>query len=98
MAGYELQVGDQDNKKARILVDKKGTKSIIGREWLSTLRYPFTPENKDEWEVNSVESNEKLSAEVTQLSSELFERNGLKNHRVKIILEHEFQFNYNKRY
>ena len=34
----ELQVNDSYVKKARILFAKTGTKPIIGREWLSTLR------------------------------------------------------------
>ena len=41
LLGYvfcELQVGDSYIKKARILVAKSGSKSIVGREWLSTLR------------------------------------------------------------
>ena len=51
LMGYkfcELQVGNQYIKKARILIAKKGKKSIIGREWLSTLRYRFTPVNEGE--------------------------------------------------
>ena len=51
LLGYvfcELQVGNQYIKKARILVAKKGTKSIIGPEWLSTLTYRFTPVNEGE--------------------------------------------------
>ena len=66
----ELQVGNQYIKKARILIAKKVTKSIIGREWLSTLRYRFTPVNEGELEVNSVEKDEELSAETKQLSNE----------------------------
>ena len=75
----ELQVGNQYIKKARILIAKKRTKSIIGREWLSTLRYGFTPVNEGELEVNSVGKDEELSAEAKQLSNELpdlFKRNG----------------------
>ena len=74
----ELQVGNQYIKKARILIAKNGTKSIIGREWLSTLRYRFSPVNEGELEVNSVEKDEELSAETKQLSNEipdLFKRN-----------------------
>ena len=67
---YELQVGEQYINKERILVAKKVTQSIIGREWLSTLRYKFTPLNEGEWDVNSVEKDKKLSAEAMQLSSE----------------------------
>ena len=73
LLGYvfcELQVGNQYLKKARILIAKKGTKSIVGREWLSTLRYRFTPVNEGELEVISVEKDEELSAEAKQQSKE----------------------------
>ena len=76
---WELKVGNQYIKKARILIAKKRTKSIIGREWLSTLRYRFTPVNEGELEVNSAEKDEELSGETKQLSNEfpdLFKRNG----------------------
>ena len=66
-----LQVGNQYFQEARILIAKKETKSIIGREWLSTLRYRFTPVNEVELEVNSVEKDEELSAEAQQLNNEL---------------------------
>ena len=71
LLGYvfcELQVGNQYIKKARILIAKKGTKSIVGREWLSTLRFRYSPVNEGELEVNSVEKDEELSAEAKQLS------------------------------
>ena len=44
----ELQVNNSYIKKARILFAKKGTKSNIGREWLSTLIYQVAPEQKGE--------------------------------------------------
>ena len=56
LLGYvfcELQVNDRYVKKARILIAKTGTKSIIGREWLATLRYKLVSEG--ELEVNSLE-------------------------------------------
>ena len=94
LLGYgfcEQQVSNKYIKKARILIAKKGTKSIVGREWLSTLRYRFTPVNDGELEVNSVEKDEELSAEAKQLSNEfpdLFKRNGrIKNHQVKFNLK-----------
>ena len=46
LLGYvfcELQVGDAYIKKCRVLVARSGAKSIIGREWLTTLRYTFAP-------------------------------------------------------
>ena len=87
----KLQVGNQYIKKARILIAKKGKNSIIGREWLSTLRYRFTPVNEGELEVNLEEKDEELSAKTKQLSNEfpdLFKRNGrIKNHQVKFNLK-----------
>ena len=73
LLGYvfcELQVGDQYIKKARILVTKSGTKSIIGREWLSTLKYTIAPTNKGECEVNSIEKEEELSTATKQFCNE----------------------------
>ena len=103
LLGYvfcELQVGNQYIKKARILIAKKGTKSIIGREWLSTLRYRFTPVNEGELELNSGEKDEELSAEAKQLSNDfltLFERNGrIKNHQVKINLKSDAKISQQK--
>ena len=55
LLGYvfcELQVNDSYVKKSRILIAKEGTKSIIGREWLSTLNCQVAPEQKGEFEVN----------------------------------------------
>ena len=82
----ELQVNDSYVKKARILIAKPGTKSIIGREWLSTLRYKLVAEG--ELEVNSVENQVELSTEAKQFVKEfpkLFERKGkIKNHQVRM--------------
>ena len=94
LLGYvfcQLQVGDQFIKKARILVSSKGSRSIIGREWLSTLRYKFEPVVAGKSEVNSIEKNEELCEETKKFVSEfkkLFTRNGkVKNHQVKIKLK-----------
>ena len=56
----ELQVGNQYVRKARILVARQGVKSIIGREWLSTLKIEIAPksQDKDEYIVNSIEKEE----------------------------------------
>ena len=89
LLGYvfcELQVNDIYIKKARIPIAKNGTKSIIGREWLSTLRYKLVPEG--ELEVNVIDKESELSAETKQFVKEfpkLFERKGkIKNHQVRI--------------
>ena len=91
LLGYvfcQLQVGYQFIKKARILVASKGSRSIIGREWLSTLRYKFEPVVEGKSEVNSIEKNEELYEETKKFISKfkkLFTRNGkVKNHQVKI--------------
>ena len=91
LLGYvfcELQVNDVYIKKARVLIAKNGTKSIIGREWLTTLKYKLVPEQKGELDVNSIEKEKGLSAETKQYVKEfpkLFERRGkMKNHKVRI--------------
>ena len=50
----ELQVNEGYFRKARTLIARSGTKSIIGSEWLTTLRYTLEPE-KGVLEVNSIE-------------------------------------------
>ena len=80
LLGYvicELQVNGKCIKKARILIAKNGTKSIIGREELSTVRYNLVPEG--ELEVNVVDKESELRAETKQFVKEfpkLFERKG----------------------
>ena len=67
LMGYvfcELQVNDSYVKKTRILIAKPGKKSIIGRKWLSTLRYKLVAEG--ELEVNSIEDETELSTETKQ--------------------------------
>ena len=66
----ERQVSDSYVKKARVLVARKEYKSIIGREWLSTLRFSFTQE-KGELEVNSIDKDVKLSEESKQFVKEI---------------------------
>ena len=42
LLGYvfcQLQVDEKFMKKARLLLTREGTKSIVGREWLSTLKF-----------------------------------------------------------
>ena len=66
----ELQVNDSYKKKTRILIAKNGTKSIIGREWLTTLRYKLAPEG--ELKVNTIESKKsELRAETKQFTKEV---------------------------
>ena len=91
LLGYvfcEVKVNNSYIRKARILIAKKGTKSISGREWHSTLKYQVAPEQKGEFEVNSIEKDQDLSVETKQFVKEipkLFERRGKKtNHKVKI--------------
>ena len=81
-------MGDQFIEKARILVTSKKSRSIIGREWQSTLRYKFEPVIEGKSEVNSIENRceetKKFASELTKL----FTRNGkVKNHRVRINLK-----------
>ena len=63
LLGYdfcELQVKNNYVKKIRIFIAKNGTKSIIGKEWLSTLPYKLVPEG--ELKVNAIEKENELSA------------------------------------
>ena len=59
---YELQVGEQYNENARILVERKRTSSITGSVLLATLRSKFEPVIEDELDVNSIEKKTKNSA------------------------------------
>ena len=73
---------------ARILIAKKRTKSIIGGEWLSILKYKMIPEQKGELEVNLPEKDQEPSVETKQFVKEipkLFERRRkVKSHKVKL--------------
>ena len=74
----ELQVNDSYIKKARILIARSGSKSIIGREWLTILRFKLEAE-KSELEVNSIEKENELSPETKQLVNDfpnIFKRQG----------------------
>ena len=86
-------MGNQFIKKARILVTSKGSRSIIGGEWLSTLRYKFEPVIEGESEVNSIKEDEELCEETKKCVSEfkkLFTRNEkVKNHQVRNKLKED---------
>ena len=52
LLGYvfcQLQVGEKVIKKTRVLVAREGMKSIVGREWLSTLKFKMVGFNKNQW-------------------------------------------------
>ena len=102
LLGYvicELQVNDSYIKKARILISRSGSKSIIGRDWLTTLRYKLQPQ-KGELEVNSIEKKSELSAETKQLVTEfpeLFKRQGkVNNYKIKLNLKSEAEVSQQK--
>ena len=97
LLGYmfvSLQVKGIRVSRARVLVAKKGTKAIFGRDWLTALRYKVvhsTEEGENSIECVSAEKanpEEVLSAEVEQIAEEfpnLFERRGcINNHSIKI--------------
>ena len=83
--------------KARVLVAKEGAKSIIGRDWLTALKYRIEPPiTKGENAVNSNsrendESENKLSRDAQQLVQEfpnLFKRRGrVNNYKIKIEMK-----------
>ena len=102
LRGYvfcELQVNDSYIKKARILIARSGSKSIIGREWITTLRYKLEPQ-RGELEKNSIEKISELSVETRQLITdfpELFKRQGKINHyKIKINLKSEAKISQQK--
>ena len=102
LLGYvfcELQVNDSYIKKARILIARSGSKWIIGREWLTTLRYKLQPQN-GELEVNSIEKKSELGAQTRQLVTEfpeLFKRQGeVNNYKIKINLKSEAEVSQQK--
>ena len=100
LLGYmfvSLQVNGVRVSKAKVLVARKGTKPIVGRDWLTALRYKIIHATEEgENSINCV-SEEKvkpefeLSAEVKQLRAEfpdLFERRGcVNNNSIKIDIK-----------
>ena len=95
LLGYvfcQLQVGEKVIKKARVLVAREGMKSIVGREWLSTLKFKMVQKPVGESEINVIEKEgEKLSQETKALVNEfpnLFSRKGkIKDHRIRIKMK-----------
>ena len=85
LLGYkfcELRVGGNYIRKARILVAKKGVKSIVGRELLATLKYTLSQAsggesevlvNKDEDEKDQIDEETKTFQKQFQ---NLFSREG----------------------
>ena len=60
----------------------KRSRSLIGKEWLFTVRYKFKPVTEVKSEVNSTEKDEELCEETKKFVSEfknLFTRNGKVN-------------------
>ena len=95
LLGYvfcQLQVGEKVMKKARVLVAREGMKSIVGREWLSTLKFKMVQKPVGESEINIIEKEgEKLSQETKALVNEfpnLFSRKGkIKDHKIRIKMK-----------
>ena len=90
----QLQVGEKFIKKARILVAKEGMKSIVGREWLSTLKFKMIQNSVVESVINVIEKKgEKPSQKTKALANEfpnLFLRNGkIKDHKTKIKMKED---------
>ena len=90
----ELEVGTRRIKKARILVARKGVKSIVGRDWLSHMEYKIVQKKPGESDksVNSVEQPDKELTETTKLLKTdfayLFEIQGkIKQHKIILILQ-----------
>ena len=100
LLGYlfvSIQVGKTRISKARVLVAKKGAKSIVGRDWLTALKYKIEqPMTRGENIVNSISCESanpeiKLSPEANQLVEEfpnLFKRRGrVNNYKIKIDMK-----------
>ena len=95
LLGYvfcQLQVGEKVIKKARILVAKEGMKSIVGREWLSTLKFKMVQKSVGELGINKIEKEgEKLGQKTKTIVNKfpnLFSRKGkIKDHKIKKIKE-----------
>ena len=93
LLGYifcELEVGGKYIRKARILVAKPGTKSIVGRDWLNYLQYAIEPKTKGK-SINSINTisketkspPKKWTVEMNSKFHELFERGGrIKHHEI----------------
>ena len=92
-----VQVGKTRISKARVLVAKKGSKLIFGRDWLTTLKCSIELRiTEGENLVNSIycesaESENKLIPEATKLVEEfpnLFKRRGrVNNYKIKIEMK-----------
>ena len=100
LLGYmfvSIQVGKTRMSKARVLVANKGAKSIVGRDWLTALKYKIEqPMTRGENIVNSISCESanpeiKLSPEANQLVEEfpnLFKRRGrVNNYKIKIDMK-----------
>ena len=100
LLGYmfvSIQIEKTRMSKARVLVAKKGAKSIVGRDWLTVMNYRIeAPITKGENAVNSIsrecdESENKLSRDAQQLGQEfpnLFKRRGrVNNYKIKIEMK-----------
>ena len=76
----QLQFGDKFMKNARILVAREGTKTIVGRELLSTLKFVMVQNQVGESEINIIEKKiEQLIGETMTFVNEfpkLFSREG----------------------
>ena len=57
----ELEVGGKYIRKARTLVARPGTKSIVGRDWLNYLQYAIEPKTKSKFKhsINTISKEPK---------------------------------------
>ena len=100
LLGYtfvRLLVRGIEISKARVLIATRGSKAIVGRDWLIALRYKIEqPMKSGEWQVNNIsqeikQTEEQLSPEVKQIAEEfpnLFKRSGrVNNYKIKIEMK-----------
>ena len=92
----ELEVGKKKINKVRVLVARKGAKSIVGRDWLKLLGYKIEQKKQGQSKKsinfisNETEKASKLIENMKTEFSNLFERQGrIKNHQIHAKLHPE---------
>ena len=65
LLGYvfcQLQVGEKFIKRSRVVVAKEGMKSMVVREWLSTLKFKMIQKPVGELDINVIEKESKTKS------------------------------------
>ena len=98
LLGYihvHIKVGQKEIKRARVVIARTGSKSIVGRDWLNQLKYKMTAEEKTseyKHSVMQIEPQERDVDEIKNKFPDLFNRQGrIKDQQIKIELKKDFQ-------